>query len=224
MSSNNIDVGKTFNKFASVFNEVSNQYTTKRRYQKASSFSKGKLLDIGGASGLFLSFLNADIQPIVLDISYNMCLEAKLNHGANVVCADAEKLPFPDNSFDTVVSLETIYYLDNPLKLVIEVERVLRSNGVFVLSFYNSRLNFLVSLRSLLRRFKLGGMFFDDGNPCFTKLEALYQYIEGTSLEVSSVDNVVFFPYKIFDKLNNLLEKTFLKKYALFNMITIRKR
>ena len=99
MSSNNIDVGKTFNKFASVFNEVSNQYTTKRRYQKASSFSKGKLLDIGGASGLFLSFLNADIQPIVLDISYNMCLETKLNHGVDIVCADAEKLPFPDNSF-----------------------------------------------------------------------------------------------------------------------------
>ncbi len=160
MSSNNIDVGKIFNKFAPVFNKVSNQYTMKRRYQKASSFSKGKLLDIGGASGLFFSFLNSDIQPILLDISYNMCLEAKLNHGANVVCADAEKLPFPDNSFDTVVSLETIYYLDKPLNLVIEVERVLRSNGVFVLSFYNSRINFLVSLRSALRRFKLGGMFF----------------------------------------------------------------
>ena len=57
--SNNIDVGKTFNKIASTFNEVSNQYTIKRRYQKASSFSKGKLLDVGGASGLFLSFLNS---------------------------------------------------------------------------------------------------------------------------------------------------------------------
>ena len=43
-------------------------------------------------------------------------------------------------------------------------------------------------------------MFFDDGNPSFTKLEALYQYIEGTSLEVLSVDNVVFFPYKIYFK------------------------
>ena len=222
--SNNIDVGKTFNKIASTFNEVSNQYTIKRRYQKASSFSKGKLLDVGGASGLFLSFLNSDIQPIVLDISYNMCSEVKLNYGANVVCADAEKLPFPHNSFDTVVSLESIYYLDNPLKFVIEVERVLKSNGVFVLSFYNSKLNFFVSLRGLLRRLKLGGMFFDDGNPSFTKLEALYQYIEGTSLEVSSVDNVVFFPYKIFDKLNLLLEKTFLNQYALFNMVIITKK
>ena len=222
--SNNIDVGKTFNKFAPVFNEVSNQYTMRRRYQKASLFAEGKLLDIGGASGLFLSFLETDIQPVILDISYNMCIEAKLNLGANVVCADAEKLPFPNNSFNTVVSLETIYYLDNPLKLIIEVERVLKSNGVFVLSFYNSRLNFFVSLRGLLRRLKLGGMFFDDGNPSFTKLEDLYQYLEGTSLEVFSVDNVVFFPFKIFDKLNILLEKTFFKKYALFNIISIRKR
>ncbi len=89
----NIDVGKTFNKFASLYSDVSNQYTIKRRYQKAASFSNGKLLDVGGASGLFLPFLKSNIQPIVLDISYNMCLEARRNHGANVICADAEKPP-----------------------------------------------------------------------------------------------------------------------------------
>jgi hypothetical protein len=66
-------------------------------------------------------------------------------------------------------------------------------------------------------------MFVDDGNPSFTKLEALYQYLENTSLEVLSVNNVVFFPFKAFDRLNRLLEKTFLKRYALFNIVAIRK-
>ncbi|MBT5399513.1 class I SAM-dependent methyltransferase [bacterium] len=220
----NIDVGKTFNKFASLYSEISNQYTIKRRYQIAASFSKGRLLDVGGASGLLLPFLKANIQPIVLDISYNMCLEVKRNHDIAIICADAEKIPFSSNSFDTVVSLEMIYYLNNPLNFIIEVERILKQNGLLVLSFYNSKLNFLVTLRGILRKLKLGNMFADDGDPSFTKLEELYQHLENTSLEVLSVNNVVFFPFKAFDGINRILEKTFLKRYALFNIVVIKKQ
>lgn len=220
---NNIDVGKTFNKFAFLYSDVSNQYTIKRRYQKAASFSNGKLLDVGGASGLFLPFLKSNIQPIVLDISYNMCLEARRNYSADVICADAEYLPFSDSSFDTVVSLEVIYYLSDPSKFIIEVERILKQNGLLVLSFYNSKMNFLVTLRSLLIKLKLGNMFADDGDPSFTKLEELHQYLKNTSFDVLSVNNVVFFPFKALDRINRILEKTFLKRYALFNIVVIKK-
>ena len=221
--SNNILVGKTFNNFASLYSEVSNQYTIARRYQKAALFSKGKLLDIGGASGLFLSYLSTNIEPTVLDISYKMCIEAKRNKISKIVCADAENLPFEGNSFDSVVSLEMIYYLENPMSFIIEVERILKSNGIFVVSFYNSKLNFLVRLRGLLRKVKIGRMFIDDGNPTFTKLEALFQYIDNTSLEVIKIESVVFIPFKVFDKINKALERTFLRKYALFNIISMRK-
>ena len=221
--SNNILVGKTFNNFASLYSEVSNQYTIARRYQKAALFSKGKLLDIGGASGLFLSYLSTNIEPTVLDISYKMCIEAKRNKISKIVCADAENLPFESNSFDSVVSLEMIYYLENPMSFIIEVERILKSNGIFVVSFYNSKLNFLVRLRGFLRKVKIGRMFIDDGNPTFTKLEALFQYIDNTSLEVIKIESVVFIPFKVFDKINKALERTFLRKYALFNIISMRK-
>ena len=66
-------------------------------------------------------------------------------------------------------------------------------------------------------------MFIDDGNPTFTKLEVLFKYIDNTSLEIIKIDNVVFIPFKIFDKINKILEKTFLKKYALFNIISMKK-
>ena len=101
----NIDVGRTFNEFAELYNEVSNQYTIKRRYQRAASFSKGKLLDVGGASGMLLPFLNPNTESIVVDISYNMCLEAKKIYNAEVICADAEALPFVERSFDTIVEV-----------------------------------------------------------------------------------------------------------------------
>ncbi len=223
MINNNISVGETFNKVASLYSDVSNQYTIDRRYQKAALFSKGRLLDVGGASGLFLSYLNSNVDPIVLDISYNMCIEARQNKISKIVCSDAEYLPFSNNSFDSVVSLEMIYYLENPMNFIIEVERVLKLDGTFVVSFYNSRLNFLVRLRSLLRKLNIGRMFIDDGNPTFTKLEVLFKYIDNTSLEIIKIDNVVFIPFKIFDKINKILEKTFLKKYALFNIISMKK-
>ena len=219
---NNIDVGKTFNEFARLYSEVSNQYTIKRRYQRAASFSKGRLLDVGGASGMLLPFLKTNTQPIVIDISYNMCLEAKKSHNAEVICADAEALPFSERSFDTIVSLEVIYYLNNPSKFIVEIERVLKPNGLCILSFYNSKLNFLVTIRSLLRKLKFKKMFIDDGNPCFTKLEELYQYIDSTSLEIYSVDSIIFMPFKGFDRINRILENTFLKKYALFNIVVIK--
>jgi ubiquinone/menaquinone biosynthesis C-methylase UbiE len=220
----NTDVGKVFNKFASLYSEVSNQYTIERRYRRAASLSKGRLLDVGGASGLLLSFLEGDIYPIVLDISYGMCIESKSNHGVDVICADAEKLPFSDDSFDTVVSLEMIYYLNNPLNFIIEVERILKQDGLLILSFYNSKLSFLVTLRELLRKLKLGNMFADDGNPNFTKLEDLYQYLENSPLKVISINSIVLFPFKIFDRVNQILEKTFLGRYALFNIVVIGRK
>jgi SAM-dependent methyltransferase len=47
---------------------------------------------------------------------------------------DATALPFDDGSFDVVCSFETIEHLDDPEQLVAEAARVLRRDGVFVVS------------------------------------------------------------------------------------------
>jgi len=47
---------------------------------------------------------------------------------------DAASLPFPDDSFDTVCSFETIEHLARPEALVLEAARVLRRDGTFVVS------------------------------------------------------------------------------------------
>jgi 2-polyprenyl-3-methyl-5-hydroxy-6-metoxy-1,4-benzoquinol methylase len=219
----NIQVGKTFNVFASEYIKVSNKYTVSRRYQKAAKYSKGCLLDLGGASGLFSASLGEEIKPVVLDISINMCKEAQLNNITKIVCADAENLPFNEKSFDSIVSLEMIYYLENPLQFIFEAERILKSDGTLVVSFYNSKLNFLVIIRSFMRKLKFRSMFIDDGNPNFTKLEDFYNLIDKTEFEIIEIENIVFIPFKIFNKLNLFLETTFLKKFALFNIVYLKK-
>ena len=152
-----------------------------------------------------------------------MCKEAQLNNITKIVCADAENLPFNEKSFDSIVSLEMIYYLENPLQFIFEAERILKSDGTLVVSFYNSKLNFLVIIRSFMRKLKFRSMFIDDGNPNFTKLEDFYNLIDKTEFEIIEIENIVFIPFKIFNKLNLFLETTFLKKFALFNIVYLKK-
>lgn len=49
-------------------------------------------------------------------------------------CADCTQLPFENDSFDVVVSFETIEHINNYKDFVKEVERVLKPNGLFICS------------------------------------------------------------------------------------------
>lgn len=51
--------------------------------------------------------------------------------------ADCAVLPFPDSSFDVVISFETIEHIQAQAKFLDEVRRVLRPEGLFVLSCPN---------------------------------------------------------------------------------------
>lgn len=61
-----------------------------------------------------------------------------------------ERLPFADSSFDAVILVEAIGYLENPSFTIREFERVLRPGGILVISMPNvfslqSRLRFLAN-------------------------------------------------------------------------------
>ena len=52
----------------------------------------------------------------------------------NFKITDLEKLAFPDNFFDRILSLETLEHTPNPLMLLKEFFRVLKPNGILVMS------------------------------------------------------------------------------------------
>ncbi|MBS3147293.1 methyltransferase domain-containing protein [Candidatus Woesearchaeota archaeon] len=76
-----------------------------------------KLLDVGCGTGKITELFFCDATGI--DPSEKLLAKAKIP----VVKGNAEKLPFPDKSFDIVISLTAIHHAD-PKKAVEEIKRV----------------------------------------------------------------------------------------------------
>jgi ubiquinone/menaquinone biosynthesis C-methylase UbiE len=117
------------------------------RYKFISEFlTTEKVLDIacGSGYGSYYLSLNNDLQVTGVDLSSDSISKAKENYQeANLKfqVANALSLPFEDNSFDIVVSLETIEHFnvsDQKLYLA-ELKRVLTPVGKLWLSTPNAK-------------------------------------------------------------------------------------
>ncbi len=69
-----------------------------------------------------------------IDPSIKMLKIAK-KKGLNVVRAIAEELPLKDNSLDLIMFVTTICFVDKPLKVFKEINRVLDKNGRLIVGF-----------------------------------------------------------------------------------------
>lgn len=97
--------------------------------------AQGRTLEIGAGTGLNLPLYPDHIDDLVaLEPQRKMAvgLERRANRSGltpDVVLGPAEELPFPDDSFDTVVSTLVLCTVDDPEQTVREVRRVLRPGG-----------------------------------------------------------------------------------------------
>jgi ubiquinone/menaquinone biosynthesis C-methylase UbiE len=96
-----------------------------------------KVLLVGAGTGLDLPYLPQDCQITAIDITPAMIVH--LNHRANQLgvdveshVMDAQKLLFPDKSFDVVVLHLILAVIPDPLVCMAEVVRVLKPNGRIV--------------------------------------------------------------------------------------------
>ncbi len=100
------------------------------------------LLDVGCAKGFMLHDLQELIPGIKLkgiDISDYAIENSMPSVKENLLVADAKKLPFPDNSFDYVISINTIHNLeiDDCGKALREIERVSKIGSYVTVDAYN---------------------------------------------------------------------------------------
>jgi SAM-dependent methyltransferase len=105
--------------------------------------SDSSLLDVGCAKGFMLHDIAEAIPGINLkgiDISDYAITNAIEDVRKDMQVADARELPFEDNSFDVVISINTIHNLekDDLAQALQEIERVSKGKSFITVDAYNS--------------------------------------------------------------------------------------
>jgi len=104
----------------------------------------GTVLDIGTGPGVLLVELAArrpDLRLTGVDLSADMIAAARRNlepfgERAGARVGDVTSLPFPDRSFDLIVSSLSLHHWDHPEAAVPELARILRPGGrVYIYDF-----------------------------------------------------------------------------------------
>jgi len=97
---------------------------------------QGRMMDLGAGLGMLSE--EAAVRgaaPVAVEpgSGFREIALARIRRGGRgaVVGAVGERLPFPDNSFDLVVSMECLEHVEDPTAVLSEVFRILRPGGWF---------------------------------------------------------------------------------------------
>lgn len=112
---------------------------------------QGKLLEIGCSMGTdLIQLARLGINVTGIDLTDEGIKLAKerfelFNIPANLMVADAENLPFEENTFDIVYSFGVLHHTPDTQRSIDEVLRVLKNDGLAVIMLYNTcSFNYLV--------------------------------------------------------------------------------
>jgi ubiquinone/menaquinone biosynthesis C-methylase UbiE len=109
------------------------------RYAIANDFVNNKVvLDIASGEGYGSYILSKNASKVIgVDIDKEAVIEARkkyLNDNLNFTVGSADNIPLDSNSIDVVVSFETIEHHDKHDEMLIEIKRVLKPDGILIMS------------------------------------------------------------------------------------------
>jgi len=114
-------------------NWIADQSLIRAHIEAAESKRGGAVLEICCGTGMVgRSFRAAGWQINGIDLTRGMAEEA--NRYYPCICSPAESIPYLDGSFDVVVLRQAYFLLDDGQRVLAEVSRVLKDDGIFILS------------------------------------------------------------------------------------------
>ncbi|MEM3543755.1 MAG: class I SAM-dependent methyltransferase [Candidatus Micrarchaeia archaeon] len=107
----------------------------------------GKLLDIGCGSGRNLFYFaekgfdwyGIDFSKEMINIAIENFKRKNIDVKGRLKVGDMTELPFPDESFDYIISIASFHHIpkEEQLKAIKEMKRVLKENGEMIISVWN---------------------------------------------------------------------------------------
>jgi 2-polyprenyl-3-methyl-5-hydroxy-6-metoxy-1,4-benzoquinol methylase len=171
----------------------------KRYLVPARDLADKRVLEIGCGRGGFSCWLfsraerpaelvAADFSQTALEMARAEALKRGLD-GIHWQYGDIQNIDYPDSSFDTVISCETIEHVPDPVKAVAELARVLKPGGHLFLTTPNY-LNLLGLYRGYLR---LRGRRFTEGDQPinnFMLFPSTLRWVRRTGLVIQAFDGI----------------------------------
>lgn len=118
---------------------------------------KGTMLDVGCGEGVLVEYLKqAKYKTYVgIDLSKVAIRQAtkRLTKNTKLIAADAQEIVFKEK-FDVIIFNESLYYFDNPWKLMTKYTSYLEKKGIFLTSFYTSNLLANLIWRRIKKKYK----------------------------------------------------------------------
>lgn len=164
------------------YDRIAEEFSRKRSYLsgdilelKKYAAEGDKILDLGCGNGrLFELFKGMKVNYTGADVSENLLAAAERKYPAadsmgspqaEFVKVDFLKLPFPDGSFDKVYCLSVFHHIpsrDFRLRFLAEIKRVLKPDGVLILTVWNFWGIFKIFKYAFLKIFARTGTDFKD--------------------------------------------------------------
>ncbi|MCX6180381.1 MAG: class I SAM-dependent methyltransferase [Bacteroidetes bacterium] len=124
-----------FGKKVGEFMNKGNASTYERMKKHLALKGAPDLLEIGFGNGVTSkeimqnsNYSGLDYSQDMVNTAANLCA-SEIQNGAKLFCGDIHQMPFADKSFDIVLTINTIYFWDQPVKAVAELRRVTKENG-----------------------------------------------------------------------------------------------